>query len=85
MSGRELNVMLSVLHGILLLVLLFTTFNYLLGSLYDDRKDRSILFWRSMPVSEREIVLSKFVMAMVVAPLIYIAVSLLLQLAYVCS
>ena len=83
MSGRELNVMLSVLHGILLLVLLFTTFNYLLSSLYDDRKDRSILFWRSMPVSEREIVLSKFAMAMIAVPVIFIAVSILLQLAYI--
>jgi len=83
MSGRELNVMLSILHGILLLVLLFVTFNYLLSSLYDDRKDRSILFWRSMPVSERDVVLSKFVTAMLVAPLIYIAVSILLQLAYI--
>jgi hypothetical protein len=83
LSGREFNVMLGVLHGLLLLLLLFTTFNYLLGSLYDDRKDRSILFWRSMPVSEREVVLSKFVMAMLVAPVIYIAVSVLLQLGYV--
>lgn len=83
MSGRELNVMLSVVHGILLLILIATSVNYLLGSLYDDRKDRSILFWRSMPVSERDVVLSKFVTAIVVAPLIYIAISLLLQLAYV--
>ena len=83
LSGRTLNVMLSVLHGLLLLLLLFTTFNYLLGCLYDDRKDRSILFWRSMPVSEREVVLSKFVMAIVVAPVIYIAVSVLLQLGYI--
>jgi hypothetical protein len=83
LSGRELNPMLSVVHGILILVLLLTTANYLLGSLYDDRKDRSILFWRSMPVSEWQVVLSKFAVAIVVAPLIYIAISLLLQLCYV--
>jgi hypothetical protein len=83
MNGRELNVLLSVVHGILLLILIATTVNYLLSSLYDDRKDRSILFWRSMPVSERDVVLSKFVTAIVVAPLIYVAISLLLQLAYV--
>ena len=28
-------------------------FYYLLGALYNDRKDKSILFWKSMPVSER--------------------------------
>ena len=83
LSGRELNPVLSVVHGILLLVLLITSANYLLGSLYEDRKDRSILFWRSMPVSEWEVVLSKFVVALALAPLIYIAISLLLQLAFV--
>jgi hypothetical protein len=83
LSGRELNPLLSVVHGILLLVLLITSANYLLSALYDDRKDRSILFWRSMPVSEWQVVLSKFVVALVMAPLLYIAISLLLQLAYV--
>jgi len=83
MDGRELNAMLGVIHGILILILLVTSANYLLGSLYDDRKDRSILFWRSMPVSEWEVVSSKFVIALIVAPLIYIAISLVLQLAYV--
>lgn len=82
-DGRELNVMLGVLNGILVLLLLATSVNYLLSTLYDDRKDRSILFWRSMPVFEWEVVASKFVLALVVAPLIYVAVSLVLQLAYV--
>jgi ABC-2 type transport system permease protein len=80
---RELNALLSVIHALLVLILLITSANYLLGSLYDDRKDRSILFWRSMPVSEWEIVLSKFVVAMALAPLVYVAISLLLQLTYV--
>jgi len=83
MQGRELNALLTVLHWILMFILLLTSGNYLLGSLYDDRKDRSILFFRSLPVSEWEVVLSKFVMALLVAPLIYIAVSILLQLVYV--
>ena len=83
LTAGRLNPALSVVHGILLLILLITSANYLLSALYDDRKDRSILFWRSMPVSEWEIVLSKFVVAMVLAPLLYIAISLLLQLAYV--
>lgn len=83
LEGSELNVMLTVVHGILLMILLITSVNYLLSSLYDDRKDRSILFWRSMPVGEWEVVLSKLSMALVVAPLIYVAISLVLQLAYV--
>lgn len=82
-DGNELNAVLSVVHGILLMVLFIITASYLLTTLYDDRKDRSILFWRSMPVSEWDVVLSKFVMALVVAPLIYIAVSLVLQLGFI--
>jgi ABC-2 type transport system permease protein len=42
---------------------------YLLDCLYAERKDRSILFWRSLPVSDRDTVLSKFLVAMLVMPL----------------
>ncbi|MFK7831390.1 MAG: hypothetical protein AB8B57_16570 [Congregibacter sp.] len=83
LDGKELNAILSVVHGILLIILLGTTANYLLSALHEDRKDRSILFWRSMPVGEWQIVLSKFVVAIILTPIIYIAISLVLQLAYV--
>ncbi|MDE2271538.1 MAG: hypothetical protein KGJ94_06085, partial [Xanthomonadaceae bacterium] len=51
-------------------VLFFVVFFYLLGSLYDDRRDRSILFWRSLPISDTGTVLSKVVAAVIIAPLI---------------
>lgn len=79
----SLNPVLSVIHGFLLVVLVLVTANYLLGCLYNDRKDRSILFWKSMPVSEWEEVLTRLAVALLVAPAIYIAVSLLLQMAFV--
>jgi ABC-2 type transport system permease protein len=41
---------------------------YLLDSLYAERKDRSILFWKSLPVSDRDTVLVKFGVAMLVVP-----------------
>ncbi|PJA42965.1 MAG: hypothetical protein CO182_00975, partial [Lysobacterales bacterium CG_4_9_14_3_um_filter_62_6] len=41
------------------IVLGFVLFFYLLGALFDDRKDRSILFWKSMPVSDLQTVASK--------------------------
>ena len=31
--------------------------------LYDDRKDRSVLFWKSLPISDRDTVLSKVLSA----------------------
>ena len=53
------------------LALAFVVFFYLLGSLYDDRKDRSILFWKSLPASDTLTLGSKLLSAMVVAPLIF--------------
>ncbi|TDG14886.1 hypothetical protein E2F43_01185 [Seongchinamella unica] len=79
----SLNPVLSVIHGFMLVVLVLVTVNYLLGCLYTDRKDRSILFWKSMPVSEWEEVLTRLAVALVVAPAIYIGVSLLLQISFV--
>jgi ABC-2 type transport system permease protein len=42
---------------------------YFLDCLYAERRDRSILFWKSMPVSDRLTVLSKFVAGLIVFPL----------------
>jgi ABC-2 type transport system permease protein len=57
----------------LLLVMIISVFFFCLGSLYDERKDKSVLFWKSLPVSDTETVLSKALMALVGAPLITIA------------
>lgn len=57
----------------LFLVLTFALYSYCLGALYDERRDRSILFWKSLPVSDRMTVLSKVVTAACVAPAITIA------------
>jgi ABC-2 type transport system permease protein len=42
---------------------------YVLDTLYTERKDRSILFWKSLPVSDGLTVLSKFLVAVIVVPL----------------
>lgn len=47
----------------------FVVFFYCLGCLFDERKDRSILFWKSLPVSDRDSVISKALTALVVAPI----------------
>jgi ABC-2 type transport system permease protein len=43
---------------------------YLLDSLYGERKDRSVLFWRSLPVSDIETVASKLIIALIVIPVV---------------
>jgi ABC-2 type transport system permease protein len=61
------------------LVLAFVVFFYLLGALYDDRKDRSILFWKSLPASDTLTIASKLLSAMVLAPLIFWVIFILTQ------
>lgn len=75
-----LNPAMNALHALFQIILLFVTVNYLLSCLYQDRKDRSILFWKSLPVSEWQEVLCKFVVASFIAPLAYFAVSIVTQL-----
>lgn len=43
---------------------------YALDSLYAERKDKSILFWRSLPVTDAETVLSKLLTALLLIPAI---------------
>jgi ABC-2 type transport system permease protein len=45
---------------------------YALDALYAERKDKSILFWRSLPVTDAETVISKLVTALLVIPAIAI-------------
>ena len=45
-------------------IMKIVVFFYLLDSLYADRRDRSVLFWRSMPVSDTRTVLAKLVTAL---------------------
>lgn len=65
-----------------LIVAGFVAFFYCLGALYDERKDRSILFWKSMPVSDTQTVLSKAVVALGIIPLVAMLVSMALVLLY---
>ncbi|MEO7744549.1 MAG: hypothetical protein ABIR98_16550 [Usitatibacter sp.] len=49
---------------------------YCLDALYGERRDRSILFWKSMPVSDFTAVMAKMSVPLAVAPLIACAVAL---------
>ena len=61
-------------------VMSFVIFFYLLGALFDDRKDRSILFWKSLPASDTLTIASKLLTAMVLIPLSFLAVLILTHL-----
>jgi len=55
-----------VIHSVLQILIIF----YVLEALFKERKDRSILFWKSLPLSDTEVVVSKLVIALVVVPVI---------------
>ncbi len=51
------------------IVLWLTIFYYFTSTLYDDRRDRSIMFWQSMPVSASQTIASKILAGVLLAPL----------------
>ncbi len=63
-----------------LLVAFVVVFFYLLDGLFTERRDRSILFWKSLPVSDTKTVLSKLFVALVAMPLWSWALSLVVGL-----
>ena len=65
----------ALIMGIALVVGIF----YSLDALYGERRDRSILFWKSMPVSDFTTVLSKFAIPLVIIPVLSYAIAVVTQ------
>jgi ABC-2 type transport system permease protein len=68
------------------ITLVILTGVYLVDCLYNERRDRSILFWRSLPVSDTRVVLTKFAVGWLLVPLgtfVVIALSNLIEHALV--
>ena len=61
--------------GLVFAVATVVTLFYATGALYGERRDRTILFWKSLPVSDLTTVLAKsFVMLVVIPAVIFAAV-----------
>jgi len=52
---------------------------YSLDALYGERRDRSILFWKSLPVSDLTTVLSKLAIPLVILPFLSFAIAVVTQ------
>src|SRR5882724_3834240 len=69
------------------MMMIFTVFIvgvfYCLDALHGERRDRSILFWKSLPVSDLTTVLSKATVPLVVLPLIAFAITVCVQVIMV--
>ena len=80
LQRRLLVIVYAGLALVMFMVMGIEAFFYSIDSLYADRRDRSVLFWKSLPLSDLETVLSKFAVAIVVIPLVALAASLVAQL-----
>jgi ABC-2 type transport system permease protein len=66
------------------MMIMFTVFIvgifYCLDALHGERRDRSILFWKSLPVSDRTSVLSKAIVPLAILPLLTFVIVIATQL-----
>ena len=69
----------DVIAGLLMLTGIVVGLFYCLDALNGERRDRSILFWKSLPVSDTTAVLAKVSIPFVVLPLIIFAVTVVAQ------
>jgi len=71
-------------YDIAAVMLIFTAFIigvfYCLDALHGERRERSILFWKSLPVSDLTTVLSKATIPLVVLPVVSFAIAVVTQL-----
>lgn len=93
LSGRRQNALLldparrraaiEMPYDIAAIMLIFTAFIigvfYCLDALHGERRERSILFWKSLPVSDFTTVLSKVSVSLVVLPLVTFAITIVTQ------
>jgi ABC-2 type transport system permease protein len=80
LQRKLLVVVYAGLALVVFMVMGIVVFFYAIDSLYADRRDRSVLFWKSLPLSDLETVLSKFAVAILVIPLVALAASVVAQL-----
>jgi ABC-2 type transport system permease protein len=87
MGAEDQAVMLVMPYGHTAWLLLIAAFVvgvfYSLDALYGERRDRSILFWKSLPVSDTTTVLSKASIPLVVLPALVIGITVVTHLIMV--
>jgi ABC-2 type transport system permease protein len=76
-SGQQSEIagvlFLLAIGGVFWVAMSIYSFWYLLDCLYADRKDRSVLFFKSLPLTDSATVFSKLFVAIIAIPLVYFA------------
>jgi ABC-2 type transport system permease protein len=75
-SANQLDLAPALIMGTAIIVSVF----YCLDALYGERRDRSILFWKSLPVSDFTAVISKLAIPILILPLISFVITVATQL-----
>jgi ABC-2 type transport system permease protein len=70
----------EVAGGMMMLTCILVSVFYCLDALHSERRDRSILFWKSLPVSDVTTVLAKASVPIVILPVLASVVGAVLQL-----
>lgn len=70
-QSGSIPVLLYGLGVIFVVVLWLTVLSYFWTCLYNDRKDGSILFWQSMPVSQTQVLAAKLLMGLLIVPFVW--------------
>lgn len=65
--------------GLMMLTGIIVSVFYCLDALHSERRDRSILFWKSLPLSDLITVLAKLSVPLVVLPLLIFAITVAMQ------
>lgn len=65
--------------GLMMLTGIVVSVFYCLDALHGERRDRSILFWKSLPVSDATTVLAKASIPLVIVPLLTFAITVAMQ------
>jgi len=69
-------------NGLITLVMVFVAVFYALSCLYTERQDQSVLFWRSLPISDSITVASKLFVALVITPLLIVFCHVVLSIIF---
>jgi len=78
--GKYSAVPFNIVASVIILVGWIVAVMYAADALHVDRRDRSILFWKSMPVSDLETVSAKFFVTLVAIPLAFLVAAAVTQL-----
>jgi ABC-2 type transport system permease protein len=77
--GMDPTQVYTIAAGLIMATTFLVAIFYSLDALYSERRDRSILFWKSLPISDLTIVLSKASIPLILLPLLTWVITVVTQ------